>query len=132
VDQVYAPEKLIKIFVFFVCFVDQVYAPEKLIKIDGGSLMRRKIEFFTGKKQTSFYFLDSFFSWLPPPSATRGDSFCKNRPREASGPVKHPQKLLIKSCFSHYPCIQAPMHPCIIKEFSCQTYSKKCVGCPVN
>jgi hypothetical protein len=49
--------------------VDQVYAPEKLIKIDGGSRMRRKIEFFTGKKQTSFFLLDSFFSSLPPLAA---------------------------------------------------------------
>jgi hypothetical protein len=40
-------------------------APEKRINIDGGSQMRRRIEVFKENVNTSFFFLDSFFSSLP-------------------------------------------------------------------
>jgi hypothetical protein len=44
-------------------------APEKRINIDGGSQMRRRIEVFKENVNTSFFFLDSFFSSLPLPMA---------------------------------------------------------------
>jgi hypothetical protein len=39
--------------------------------------MRRRIEVFTGKDKASYFFLNSFFSWLPLPPAARGALFEK-------------------------------------------------------
>jgi hypothetical protein len=36
--------------------------------------MRRKVEVFKENVNTSFFYLDSFFSWLPLPPAARGPS----------------------------------------------------------
>jgi len=46
------------------------------------------------------------------PPAARGTLF------EKTAPLDPPQKLLIKICFTLYPCNHAFIHPCIIKEFS--------------
>jgi len=50
--------------------------------------MRRKVEVFKENVNTSFFYLDSFFSWLPLPPAARGLFLKKPSP----GPR---QKLLI-------------------------------------